>query len=397
MAIRVKHEGNVTSRITAAAKGGRGKRAAEDGRAWMQIAAQEAMAGNKQLQGAHASPVSPGHATAQLAHAPTGAAPGIMHAPSGAIYGDRGLGHAGGSASGRSASVGTGDASGRLKVTGDRYFQRPDKESMWDWDQRRWVRPYLPGEYEAEVQQRVGDVKNTQQQEMLEFQQGLKQKDEDARMVREYSARQKAEMAKLNEIRNSLLDSGQYSQEDIERMMPQIQMRMNNIRDNPDQLLPGRTAQEDFEQRNYVDEQGRVWSRADGKLIFNPADADAKRQEFEMKRQDALMARADKFYQDLLKPYQITEEVEDMMGKKEFQKKMVQRSDEEIEEIMRKRFPQLYPAAPAPTGQPFTAFDALRATNPMIQPFVPQTPQQPAVPQPTNDERHKKYSQFADR
>ena len=154
----------MTSRITAAATGGRGKRAADDGKAWMQIAAQESMAGNRQLQGATASPVAPGHASAQLTHAPTGAAPGIMHAPTGAVGG----GGSRGSGSGSSGAGGAGGTSRRLKVTGDKYFQRPDKESVWDWDSRQWMREYLPGEYEAEAQQRIGDVKNAQELEILD-------------------------------------------------------------------------------------------------------------------------------------------------------------------------------------------------------------------------------------
>ena len=175
MAIKVKHEGNVTSRITAASAGGQGKRAADDGKAGAQIAAGEAQAANKQLQGAHASPVSPGHASAQLTHAPTGAAPGIMHAPSGvanrgSVGGMGGAGRTGtGSGTGAGAGSGAG-ASRRLKVTGDKFFEKPDKESVWDWDSRQWMREYLPGEYEAEAQQRIGDVKNSQQMELLGFQ-----------------------------------------------------------------------------------------------------------------------------------------------------------------------------------------------------------------------------------
>ncbi len=164
MAIKVKHEGNVTSRITAANAGGQGKRAADDGKAWAQIAAGEAQAANKQLQGAHASPVSPGQAHAQLIGAPTGGAPGIMHAPTGGVHGRGGGGGAGRVSSG----AGAGDSSRRLKVTGDKYFQRPDKESVWDWDSRQWVREYLPGEWEAEAQQRIGDVKNAQELEILD-------------------------------------------------------------------------------------------------------------------------------------------------------------------------------------------------------------------------------------
>ena len=166
MAIKVKHEGNVTSRITAAGAGGRGKRAADDGKAFAQIAASEAQAGNKQLQGAHASPVSPGHASAPLTHAAAGSAPGISHAP----VGHAGTGGgSGGSRGSSSAGLGSGaGASRRLKVTGDKFFEKPDKESVWDWDSQQWKREYLPGEWEAEVQQRVGDVKNNQELEILD-------------------------------------------------------------------------------------------------------------------------------------------------------------------------------------------------------------------------------------
>ena len=166
MAIKVKHEGNVTSRITAASAGGQGKRAADDGKAWAQIAAGEAQAANRQLQGAHASPVSPGHASAQLTHAPTGAAPGIMHAPSG-VANLGGMGGAGRTGTGSGDGNGTG-ASRRWKVTGNKFFDRPDKESVWDMDSRQWIREYLPGEWEAEAQQRIGDVKNAQELEILD-------------------------------------------------------------------------------------------------------------------------------------------------------------------------------------------------------------------------------------
>ena len=77
MAIKVKHEGNVTSRAVAGAIGGQARRNAEDSKALSQRAAQENMAANRQLNGAHASPASPGHASAQLGHAPSLSA----HAP----------------------------------------------------------------------------------------------------------------------------------------------------------------------------------------------------------------------------------------------------------------------------------------------------------------------------
>jgi hypothetical protein len=247
MAIKVKHEGNVTSRVVAAAKGGRGKRAAEDGKAWMQVAAQEAMAGNRQLQGAHASPVAPGHATAQLTHAQTGAAPGIVHAPSGGLGGSRSSGTGAGTASTR--GTGAGDSSRRLKVTGDKFFQKPDKESVWDWDSRQWVREYLPGEYEAEAQQRIGDVKNAQQMELDEHRAGL------ARQEYEYklSTQQKSEIAKINNALDEARRSGRFSDDELAELERQADAKRMGIQPLP---TPKKEPQVPT---LYTDEGGQWW------------------------------------------------------------------------------------------------------------------------------------------
>ena len=169
MAIKVKHEGNVTSRITAAGAGGQGKRAAEDGKTFAQIAAGEAQAANRQLQGAHASPVSPGHASAPLTHASTGAAPGITHAPSGGVRGSTLSPRGSGGVSGSRVRTGSGASSDfDLKVTGTNFQMRPDDESVWNGRLGRWEREWLPGEKEAEALRRTGRVKNNLELEILE-------------------------------------------------------------------------------------------------------------------------------------------------------------------------------------------------------------------------------------
>ena len=251
MAIKVKHEGNVTSRITAAAKGGRGKRAAEDGKAWAQIAAQEAQAANRQLQGAHASPVSPGHASAQLTHAPTGAAPGIMHAPSGAIHGAGGGTRTGGApVSGSRVHAGSGESGDLdLKVTGTDIFTRPDKESVWDNDTRQWKRKWLPGEKEAEAQQRVGDVKNAQQMALDES------RDELARQQFEYklSAEQKNELAKINSALEDARRSGRFSDEELGELERQAAAKRMGIKPLP---VPKEEAPKPI---FHTDENGQRW------------------------------------------------------------------------------------------------------------------------------------------
>lgn len=54
------------------------------------------------------------------------------------------------------------------KVTGTDRFDRPDDDSQWDpGNGGRWIRKWLPGEKEAETQQRIGDVKNDQLKDIL--------------------------------------------------------------------------------------------------------------------------------------------------------------------------------------------------------------------------------------
>ena len=253
MAIKVKHEGNVTSRITAAARGGRGKRAAEDGKAWAQIAASEAQAANRQLQGAHASPVAPGHASAQLIHAPTGAAPGIAHAPAGG--GGGGSRGSGASGSGRSASADGGSGRRRLKVTGDKFFQKPDKESQWDWDSRQWVREYLPGEWEAEEQQRVGDVKNAQQMELDEHKAGLARQEYDYKL----SSQQKSEISKITDGLDQARQSGRFTDEELAELERQAYAKIMGVKPLPTPVTePPKPNVQEIDGVKYV-QNGQKW------------------------------------------------------------------------------------------------------------------------------------------
>ncbi len=80
MAIKVKHEGNVASRVMAASGGGQGRRQAEDAMRLTQIQSQADIAA--QDRASRESMAIAGQAT-QLAASGLGRAPGIMSAPSG--------------------------------------------------------------------------------------------------------------------------------------------------------------------------------------------------------------------------------------------------------------------------------------------------------------------------
>ena len=164
MAIKVKHEGSVASRMAASAEGGRAKRA-------MEAAALVKPTQIQTLQPAHAS--APGVSTphAQLISAP-GHAQLVTAAP---VHGGRG----GGGGGGRSPSAPATSSDGDYKITGRDRSLRPDDESEWVWDNGgigstgKWIRKWLPGEKEAEALDRVGTVRNMQRKDIEGFLHGL--------------------------------------------------------------------------------------------------------------------------------------------------------------------------------------------------------------------------------
>lgn len=222
MAIKVRHEGNLTSRVVAGQGSGAAKRAMESA----------ALIRPHQVQLTHAATAqahAPSGGSAQLIHAPLGGGGGapLIHAPA----------HSGsGSGASRSSASGGGSgAGGDYKVTGTSIFSRPDDESQWDpGNGGRWVREWLPGEKEAEAKARVGAVEE-------QFQIGREDRAVQAKKDLaefQYTQNQRQQYAKLQDIRDTLLNSGMYSNDDIDAMMPAIEMRMNGIRDNPERMLP---------------------------------------------------------------------------------------------------------------------------------------------------------------
>lgn len=164
MAIKMKHSGNATATTFASMGGGEGKRRAEDAKAFAQIAASRNAAANRQLQGAHASPISATAPHAQLISAPTGGGAHAIPGPGGIgatarLGGGAGASSRAGRTSGSSGS-GSSPAEEDYKVTGTDRFSRPDDDSVWNDYTKQWQRKWLPGEKEAEALQRVLSVKD---------------------------------------------------------------------------------------------------------------------------------------------------------------------------------------------------------------------------------------------
>lgn len=123
MAIKVKHEGNVTSRVVAANMGGQAESSQKQALSMAQKSAGENAAANRQLQGAHASAPNAPTSSAQLTHA----SPGSIAAPK---YDPR---------------------YAEFMVTGVDPNKRPDDISEWDSDKQVWKKRQRPGDYDADA------------------------------------------------------------------------------------------------------------------------------------------------------------------------------------------------------------------------------------------------------
>ena len=231
MAIKVKHEGNVASRLAGAADGGRAKRA-------MEAAALAKPSQIVQKQAAHASAPGISAAHAQLISAPGGGAHAGLMGGGGGLGATFGRGRAGSLRDGGGGlgttrlSSGAGGGTGDYKVTGTSVFDRPDAESQWDPSAGRWVRPWLPGEKEAEAAERMGYVKNAQEQAMYEF---------------KLTADQKNELAKINKSIEDARRSGRFSDDEMAELERQAYERRMGIKPLP--TPREKDAQKSFEER----------------------------------------------------------------------------------------------------------------------------------------------------
>ena len=244
------------------------------------------------------------------------------------------------------------------KITGTDWRVRPDKESVWREDTKQWSRRYLPGEKEAEIQQRVGDVKLEQAERAELSAQGRKER-----------------AALVNDVVDAI-KQGKFSREEMPQLMEQFGIAEDTIRMADSLRDKEPTPEESFRKNTFTDENGVVFSR-DGKVLYNPNDARIRQAEFAAKQLDALKARADKFELELMKPYEVRVGEGD---KAENVLKM--RSEDEVRQIMKKHFPSLYGQDDTDDRDPIVVspFDPLNPNNPATTPFNPGSAAQGAAP-----------------
>ena len=244
------------------------------------------------------------------------------------------------------------------KITGTDWRVRPDKESVWREDTKQWSRRYLPGEKEAEIQQRVGDVKLEQAERAELSAQGRKER-----------------AALVNDVVDAI-KQGKFSREEMPQLMEQFGIAEDTLRMADSLRDKEPTPEESFRKNTFTDKNGVVFSR-DGKVLYNPNDARIRQAEFAAKQLDALKARADKFELELMKPYEVRVGEGD---KAENVLKM--RSEDEVRQIMKKHFPSLYEQDDTDDRDPIVVspFDPLNPNNPATTPFNPGSAAQTAAP-----------------
>lgn len=328
MAIKVKHDGNVTSRIYASAAGGKGKRQAEDAIKLAQLQASATGRGGGGTGGnAHASAAAP------TLHAPTG------HAQ---------LGSTGGFIS---PQLSVND---RARIADDQL-------------NNRLIELDALADDRAEEQNRQADL--TEELHQKDF-----KRSEQAQLTAQGRREREA-------LVNAIIDgikAGRFSPEELPKLMEQFGIAEDTIR-MADALREHQpTPEEDFKRNTYTDQNGVVFDRT-GKVLYNPQDIQMRQSEAEAKRLDALKARADKFEAELRKPYRTSQVVKNTDGVSEDVKdSYAMRTEEEIEAIMRQRFPELYPSAtnaPQSPVDPYYTQKFMEMDDKFFpKPTAPQTP-----------------------
>ena len=293
MAIKVRHDGNAAATAAAGLGSGRAKRRVETAKL-----AQNTPQHIQTLGAAHASAPGAGGGSAPLTHAPSGAS----GASAPLIQGHGGGGGRSGLRSGGSGGAGSGAGLGGndYKVTGTSIFTRPDKDSQWDpGNGGRWIRPWLPGEKEAEAAQRMNpviaereqdkqDIADASAKEMLREKQAIASEAAEAggrralgmlgaksQMERELydyklSQKQKMEIAAVTDAVDSARRSGRFTPEEMDDIERQATVKLMGIKPLP--TPRERDAQQAFNDR--IVTAGGVQGYINSKGDFEPFQKD---------------------------------------------------------------------------------------------------------------------------
>ena len=183
-----------------------------------------------------------------------------------------------------------------MKTTASGRFNDPEDGSTYNPATDSWSRPYLPGEYEAEAQDRVSAVKYDYEQRAADEAQKRRDKEyefrhrkemeaeENASLLRrveldnastlrnkEYTFRQKADWENLEQAYQDAVKSGRYTKEELEVLRKQVDLQKANIKGNPFEALePKQTAQQDIDSRLVMVNGQQMYRNSKGDLELVP-------------------------------------------------------------------------------------------------------------------------------
>ena len=354
MAIKVKHDVNAAPMAVASAESGRAKRQVETARMLQNQRTQA-------TQGAHASPISPGqsHAPALQAHAPNPVNWRLQRRENEAQEAARAaLADQNNLAARDRAQMGIDADAARLRAQQEfnarqselaRRQQADLAAQGQDFQLMRDQQNFEQGQREWE---RRNNIMRTQRDEDL-VAAGTHEwgyTDEQNRAIDEMWSDFDRQVAENRLSPDQRAQAEREIQAKIDAM-PKRAVR----RTDPEAL---------FNQNTYTDAGGRIFT-TDGRLVYNPADAETRQREYQMKMRDM----EDKRYMDALlkleQGYRQTQESEGMAGDKTYKDVIVPYTEEQKQAILQRLFPNRFaqvqpgsagvqpaPANPAPAAQP---------------------------------------------
>lgn len=151
-----------------------------------------------------------------------------------------------------------------------------------------------------------------------------------------YTPEQQQTIDDLWHTYDEAIENGEADEDDLRELEAQIQSKIDAM---PKRAVRRTDSRSVFNENTYTDDAGRIFAKDGSRLLFDP-EANAQ------KRQDALQKRMDSYELSLRKPYTVTEMVkDDLHDEPQPQKRTVMRSEEEIEAMMRRKFPDAYPSS----------------------------------------------------
>lgn len=327
MAIKVKHDMNAAPAAAAGVASGRARRSMETARLF---ASGGGSGGRGGTQGATAHPVAPMGAHAQLTHA---SAPAVSaHAPA---YRD--------TIDDRMRLLDEQNwAAARRQEAGEGAAQKRAQMGI-DADAAK-----LKSQQDFSTAERIAKAEAAQKE--WDRQRGILRQERDADLIAAgtheygYSPEVQREYDRLQREYDEGLQSGRFlaGSDDERAFMDEMERQIAAL---PKTVVPRNDPEGMFNRNTFTDAQGRIFT-TDGKLVYNPADAETRRMEFRQRQMDAMRSAADRLYTELKKPRKITRTVDDGDGGTKQEAVFEERSDDEVMRIMQERYPQLFPAPP---------------------------------------------------